>query len=114
MLTAVVVDPELWPTAQPTLETDAIEKMIRSDRWTGPVLLPTFDPNANVTDTNAIAKNRGLPARLVPLSPSREIRITTIRNEFVNARGLTLRGSAGNVPDAAPLPRNVGPVRESV
>jgi len=101
VLTALVVEPTVWPGTT-TDAAAAVERIIGSRDWTGPVLLPSLDTGpVNVDDLVAA---RGLPARRVALAQASEARVTALRRAFVDARGRVLRTSTDQTPDAERVP----------
>jgi len=100
VLTALVVEPTVWPGTDGG--ATAIEQIIRSPTWTGPVLLPAIHaPPINVDELVAA---RGLPPRLVALPHASEARVATLRRAFVDARGRVLRTSTDHELDAEHVP----------
>lgn len=110
VLTALVIDPSVWPgTSALETGTDAVEQVIRSSRWTGPVLLPPLDTNA--VDVGRLVKTLDLPPRLVALPRASEERVAALRQSFVDTRGRLLRATGTDgVPatESLPLLRGVG------
>ena len=108
MLTALVVEPTVWPGTTADAAADAIEHIIRSRYWTGPVLLPSLDTGA--VNVDELVAARGLPARLVALPQASEARVAALRRAFVDTRGRVLRTSTDQAPNAerVPMLRGVG------
>jgi TIR domain len=102
VLTALVVDPAVWPASGDTRAAAAVEQIIRSERWIGPVILPTFA--APSVDVDQLAAGHSLSPRLVVLPEASESRIGVLRRTFVDARGRVLRMSTGQVPQAERVP----------
>jgi hypothetical protein len=103
VLTALVVEPAVWPgTAGLTPHANAVEQIIRSPNWTGPVLVANLDTNGVNVDNLAAA--RSLPPRLVALPRVSEERVVALRRAFVDARGRVLRASTERAPAAEQLP----------
>lgn len=102
VLTALIVDPHIWLGTSSGAETAAVEQIIRSIEWTGPVLLPSSDAStANVVD---LVASRGLPPRIVVLPKSSDSRVVALQRAFIDARGSVLRTSTRQAPDAERLP----------
>lgn len=104
VLTALVVDPKVWPgTAALTPGAAVVEEIIRSPRWVGPVILPSL--GTDTIDVDKLVKALDLPPRLVALSQASEERVATLRRAFIEARGRLLRKTpADAAPIAEPLP----------
>lgn len=104
ILTALVVDPTVWPASVANPQAaDAVESIIRSDEWMGPVLLPSLDPAAN--SIKQLGSQRGLSRRIVELPQESEARVDVLRRTFVDERGNILRkSSTGPASDAEPPP----------
>ncbi len=104
VLAALVVDPTVWPaTAANPQAADAVERIIRSNEWTGPVLLPSLDTAA--IDLDGLATRLGLTRRIVELPQESEARVDVLRRAFVDERGYIWRmSSTGLAPDAEPPP----------
>lgn len=102
VLTALVVEPTVWPGTAADAEADAVEQIIRSSKWTGLVLLPSLDTAA--INVDKLVTERGLPRRIVALPQVSEERITELRRAFVDARGRVLRETTAQASDAERLP----------
>ena len=110
VLTALFLEEAVWPNAPaPSQSSAIIEDIIRSTRWTGPVILPSLgEPVANV---DRLVQEHDLPSRVVALPASREDRVTALRRAFVDARGRMLTMSTGKpgVADTIPILKGVVP-----
>jgi hypothetical protein len=102
VLTALVVEPTVWPGAAADGEATSVEQIIRSSDWTGPVLLPILD--APTLDVDKLVAERGLPSRLIALPQASEARVAALRRAFVDARGRVLRTSTELSPEAEHVP----------
>lgn len=103
VLTALVVEPSVWPGTVANPQAVAVGDIIRSHEWTGPVLLPSFDTAAS--DLDGLPTAHGLSRRIVALRQESEVRVAELRRTFVDERGRILRtSSTGLVPDAEPPP----------
>lgn len=102
VLTALLVDPAVWPGPPADAPAAAVENIIRSGSWTGPVLLPTLD--ARAVNVDEVVAACSLPQRLVALPPASEARVAALRRAFVDARGRVLRMSTDQAPDAERVP----------
>lgn len=101
VLTALVVDPNIWPGAGSDATT-AIDSIIASNDWTGPVLLPSLGPG-EVYEEGQSAQGR-LPSRVIALPPEPEARMAALRRAFIDARGRVLRTSTDQAPHAEQMP----------
>ena len=102
VLTALIVEPSVWPGTGPAAVTVAVEQIIRSLAWIGPVLLPRVaGPAVEVDELVAL---RGLPPRLVALPESSEERVTALRRAFIDSRGRLLRTGTERSGDAETIP----------
>jgi hypothetical protein len=101
VVTALVVDPSIWPGIGALRSEDgvAVEQIIRSPDWTGPVMLPSFDAGVTALDINNLVAERELPTRLVALPRHGEDRVIALRRAFLEARSRVMAG-AGYAPDA--------------
>lgn len=102
VITCLVIDPTVWPGTTGKPETNAIDQIIRSSRWTGPVLLP--EKAFLAVNLEEVADSRNLPPRLVNLPKASEERVALLRRFFVETRGILLRASTGGASDAEMLP----------
>jgi hypothetical protein len=109
VLTILVVDPDIWPGSLDN--ADAVEEIMRSPRWTGPVLIPRMEGRARNVDR--VVAERGLSTRLVVLPPESNARVVALRHAFVSMRGRILRGSAEIAPGAERVPLLTGIEEES-
>ena len=110
VLTALFVEGAVWPNAPESSPSSAIiENIIRSSRWTGPVILPSFGEAAVSVDR--LIQDHDLPPRVVALSAVRDERVTALRRAFVDARGRMLTMSMGKagVADTIPILKGVVP-----
>jgi hypothetical protein len=107
VLTALVVDPSVWPVGDDA-GAAAVEEIIRSSRWVGPVLIPAI--GARPASVEEIAAQRQLPARLVALPEESGVRIAALRRVFVDTRGRVFRASDESAQGAerVPLLKGVG------
>lgn len=111
MLTALVVDPVVWPGPAAGVVGAQVEQIIRSPEWNGLVLVPSLDMGS--ADIERLVDPRGLAERVVVLPQDSAERIAALRRAFVDARGRVLRTSSSRAPDAEPLPlpKSVGAER---
>jgi hypothetical protein len=110
VLTALIVDATVWPGSGLAAEATAIEQIIRSDKWTGPVFLPGLE--TAVVNLDKLVASRGLPSRLVALPEKSEPRVAVLRQAFVEARGRMLRTSTDQASNAERLPMLKGVGKE--
>jgi len=104
VLTALVVDRTVWPgsVVGAGAAAAAIESLIRSPDWVGPVFLcPTDATPLNVSELVAA---HGLPARVVALPQASKARVALLRRAFIEARGQMLRTKSELLPEAESLP----------
>ncbi len=106
ILTALVIDPDVWPRGTAGPDTIAIEQIIKSTEWVGPVLIPRFD--GPVVNIEQLVVSRELPARLVALPQDSSARVVALQQAFVEARGRVLRATTGPAADAVPILKGVG------
>jgi hypothetical protein len=111
VLTALVVEPNVWPGTPGDVEAAAVEQIIHSREWTGLVILPSL--NTCPINVDELIAARGLPPRLVDLPQESEERISKLRRAFVDIRGRVLRTSTGHAPNAEHLPvlKGISPER---
>ena len=102
VLTALVVDSAIWPAAVTDPGQTAIEEIVRSPNWTGPVML--FGGNVHCVDMESLATMRSLPARLVALPEESGERIAVLRRAFIDTRGLLLRMKVESAPNEEKVP----------
>jgi hypothetical protein len=113
VLTVLVVDPDVWPgnLDQRDPDASAVEEIIRSTGWTGPVLLPSMEGRAPNVDQ--VVADRRLPTRLFVLPPESNARVVALRHAFVSMRGRILRASAEVALGAERVPLLTGIEEES-
>jgi hypothetical protein len=100
MITALMVDPQVWP-AGGGAAAEAVAQIIRSSDWTGPVLLPGTTESSVGVDQLIAA---GFPPRLIALPAASEERITALRRAFIDARGSLLSNRTERAIDSETLP----------
>jgi len=101
VLTAVVIDPSAWPTAD-EMSNSAVDAVIRSQDWTGIALLVGLD--AEPPDGDALMAARGLPPRLFAIPQVSKARVPALRRAIVEARGRAMRATSDHSPGAEALP----------
>jgi len=108
IMTALVIDSAVWPNGGAVVEIAAIDDIIKSSEWTGPVLIAALD-NAPL-DVDQVVQARALPPRLslLPRSSSTD-RIAALRRSFIDARGRVLQSTSGPAPESLPILRGVAP-----
>ena len=113
VLTVLVVDPDIWPDNldRGDHNAGAVDEILRSTDWTGPVLIPSMEGRARNVDR--VIAERGLSTRLVVLPPESNARVVALRHAFVSMRGRILRGSADIAPGAERVPLLTGIEEES-
>lgn len=102
MLTALIIDPSIWPGTSVDVVAVGIEQIIRSSAWVGPVLVPTIE--APAIGISELVSARGLPARIAVLPLESEARVAALRRAFIAARGDLLRNGTSPIPNAERLP----------
>jgi hypothetical protein len=110
VLTALVIDRAIWPGTPVQPAPVPIEQIIRSQEWTGPVLL--YTPDGPAMNVDELIAAHGLPPRLVALPATPEARITTLRRAFIETRGHVLGARTGSAPGGEPVPTLKGVTKE--
>jgi hypothetical protein len=102
VLTALIVDSSVWPGAVADAGAVAVEQIIRSPNWSGPVLLSMEDTRA--VNVARVVDEPSWQQRLVMLPPESEKRVTALRRVFIASRGFLLRMRTDPTSDAEPVP----------
>jgi hypothetical protein len=110
VLTALIVDSSVWPGAVADAGAGAVEQIIRSPEWSGPVLLSMED--ARSVNEARVVDEPSWQQRLVMLPPESEKRVTTLRRVFIANRGFLLRMKTNPKSDAEPVPILKGAIGE--
>jgi hypothetical protein len=95
----LILDTSVW-------DTPILDEIIRSQGWTGLVLLAAFD--GNIPDADALMKARGLPPRIFSLPSESRERIPALCRALVEARGRAMRAGTEQAPGAQPMPYITG------
>ena len=101
VLTALIVDSAVWPGPGNNGAASAVEQVIRSADWIGPVLLPTIDVTEGRVDVDIILSERRLPPRLVALPRASDARIALLSQTFLAIRPRVLLHAAGDLMASA-------------
>jgi hypothetical protein len=96
---AVVIDSAVYPgfLAQ---SRDAIDQIIRSPDWAGPVLLL----GASEEQVQKLTTERNLPLRMFALAEAGEDRTNALRRALSDARAQAMRAGPSHLPGSEPIP----------